>query len=173
MSFTASLPRPVRENQLGVSPVTFCPLLLRDLVLAQVEVIGNHHFLVARPAAATAQPRLAFRHQDELHAETVLERDRRQRLGGSAAVVAPGRWVRRGSGLFRSRWIRVFLWGGVGDASSSSRATSFESTIETVTVFFSPFLIVKLLVMVSRPAQVIVSSWSPGIDLDRLLYPDP
>ncbi len=38
--------------------------------------MGNHHFLVARLAAAAAQPRLAFRHQDELHAETVGERRR-------------------------------------------------------------------------------------------------
>ena len=63
----------------GVAPHDLLPLLLRDLVLAQVEVGGDLHLLVARLAAAAAQPRLALRHQHELHAEAVLER-RRQRL---------------------------------------------------------------------------------------------
>ena len=47
MSFTASLPSPVRPEA-GVLSHHLLPLLLRDLVLAQVEVGRDLHLLVAQ-----------------------------------------------------------------------------------------------------------------------------
>ncbi len=94
-------------------------------------------------------------------------------VGGSVAVVGCS-WPRvsGGNGLLPlAVGLDLFSWlvGVSGAISFSSRATSCELTIETVTVCFSPFLSVKLLVMVSRPAQVIVSSWSPGTTLTDCL----
>ncbi len=79
------------------------PLLLRDGVDAEVEVVRELDLPVARLAAAAAEPGLALRHQGELHSEGVGELGL---LRAERAVVGFNLALRQGGGELRHAGLR-------------------------------------------------------------------
>src|SRR5436309_1047077 len=70
-----------------VKPRYILPLFLGHFILAEIEVVRDLHLPLKRLAGAAAQPGLAFRDEDEFHAEAVGEL-RRQLLGLLRVVCA-------------------------------------------------------------------------------------